>query len=236
MFGSIDALIGGVLAFVGGHFLLSSWSVRALLVERIGEDAFRGLYSLVMLGSLVWTIFAYGAAPGLAVWQPPGWTAWVPNILVPIACILLVSGVTTRSPTAVGGEAMLAEPVRLGGILTVTRHPFLWGTGLWAIAHLSANGDLASIFLFGGMALLSFAGMFSIDAKQRRKLDAAGREGDWGPVALTTSIVPFRAVIEGRTKLDLAGIGWWRPALGLALWAVLYGAHPFYAGVWPHPF
>jgi uncharacterized membrane protein len=235
MFGSIDALIGGVLVFVGGHFLLSSWGVRTQLVERLGEEAFRGIYALIMLASLVWTGIAYGAAPTLAVWQPPVWTVWVPNILMPLACILLISGVTTRSPTAVGGEAMLTEPVPMRGILTVTRHPFLWGTGLWAVAHLSANGDLASVVLFGGVALLSFAGMFAIDGKQRRKLDAAGHEGDWGPVALTTSIIPFQAAIEGRTKIDFAGIGWWRPALGLVLWGVLYGAHPFYAGVWPHP-
>jgi len=64
----------------------------------------------------------------------------------------------------------------------------------------------------------------------QRRMGAA-----WGPVALTTSILPFRAVAERRVKLDLAGIGWWRLLLGLAVWAALYGAHPFYAGVWPHP-
>ncbi|MCR9176806.1 MAG: NnrU family protein [Alphaproteobacteria bacterium] len=235
MFGTIDAVIGGVLAFVGGHFLLSSWALRQPLVTRIGEEAFRGIYSLVMLAALVWTIIAYGAAPTLEVWTPMPWTRWVPNLLMPLACLFLVAGITTRSPTAVGGEVVLSDPNPLRGIVTVTRHPFLWGTGLWALAHLATKGDLASIFLFGSMAVLSFVGMVSIDGKQRRKLKEAGDEGAWGPVVLTTSVIPFQAALENRTRIDWAGIGWLRLLGGVVLWAVLYGAHPFFAGVWPHP-
>lgn len=228
-------MIGGVLAFVGGHFLLSSWALRQSVVARIGKEAFRGLYSLVMLAALVWTVLAYGNAPTLEVWSPMPWTRWVPNLVMPFACLFLVAGITTRSPTAVGGEAVLSDPNPLRGIVTVTRHPFLWGTGLWAGSHLTTNGDLASILLFGSIALLSFAGMFAIDAKQRRKLKDAGVEGAWGPVVLTTSVIPFQAAIEKRTRVDWAGIGWMRLLGGLALWIVLYGAHPFLAGVWPHP-
>ena len=34
-----------VLAFVGGHFLLSSPPVRGPVVARVGEPAFSGIYS-----------------------------------------------------------------------------------------------------------------------------------------------------------------------------------------------
>src|SRR3546814_6752710 len=78
---------------------------------------------------------------------------------MPVAAVLLVAGITTRSPTAVGGDAVLDDPRTVRGILTITRHPFLNATGLWALAHLAANGDLASILLFGALALLSYAGM-----------------------------------------------------------------------------
>ena len=134
-----------------------------------------------------------------------------------------------KSSASSSGE-MMAEPTTLKGILTITRHPFLWGTGLWSLGHLATNGDLASILLFGAVAVLSFAGMPALDAKLRRKVDSA-----WGPVAMTTSVIPFLAVIQGRTSLDLAGIGWWRLGLGVLVWVLLYGAHPYYAGVWPHP-
>ena len=51
--------------FVGGHFLLSSTPLRRTLVARIGEQPFRGLFSLVALASIVWMSMAYGdAVPG----------------------------------------------------------------------------------------------------------------------------------------------------------------------------
>lgn len=230
MLGTLDALLIGILVFVCGHFTLASPPVRDRVVAAVGEERFRGLFALVALVALVWTVLAYRYAPFVAVWEPPPWTRWIPNLVLPLASVLVVAGVTTRNPTAVGGESVLEDPGGLRGVLTITRHPFLWGAGLWAVAHLAANGDLASILLFGGMAVLAFAGMPALDAKMRRRLDAA-----WGPVAMTTSLVPFQAVLERRTRLDLAGVGWWRLALGLGVWVALYGLHPFYTGVWPHP-
>ena len=144
--------------------------------------------------------------------------------------MLLVAGVTTRNPTAVGGESALDDPNAVRGVLTVTRHPFLNAVGLWALAHLAANGDLASVLLFGGMALLAYAGMPALDAKMQRRVASA-----WGPVALTTSCVPFLAAAQGRVRIDWRGIALWRPALGLVLWAALYALHPYFAGVLPTP-
>lgn len=235
MLGSLDALIIGMIAFVGGHFALASLPIRQPIAEKIGENGFRGVYSLLMLAALVWTIKAYGAAPYIEVWSPPLWSARVPNVVMPFACILLVTSVTTRNPTGMGGESILAEPRPLRGIMTVTRHPMLWGFGLWGLSHLSTNGDAASMLLFGGIAVLSFLGMPAIDGKMAAKLKRDGQEGNWGPVALTTSIIPFQAALEGRTTIDWSGIGLWRVGLGLAIWAALYGTHSLYAGVWPHP-
>ena len=118
------------------------------------------------------------------------------------------------------------RPGRPAGILSVTRHPFLWGTGLWALAHLAVNGDAASILLMAGIALLSFGGMWHIDRRRAAALGSA-----WGPVALTTSVIPFAAILDKRTRLDGAGIGWWRPALGLLLYAVLLLSHGWLLGV-----
>lgn len=230
MLGTIDALIVGLAGFVGGHFLLSSPPLRDPLVRAIGEERFRGLYALLALATLTWSVLAFGRAPVVEVWSPPAWTRWLPNLAMPVAAMLLVAGVTTRSPTAVGGETVLEDPRVVRGILTVTRHPFLNATGLWALAHLAANGDLASMLLFASIALLSYAGMPALDAKVRRRTEAA-----WGPVAMTTSRTPFLAALQGRVRVDWRGIGLWRPGLGLLLWAALYALHPLYAGVWPHP-
>lgn len=230
MLGTIDALLIGLVAFVGGHFALSSPPLRDPTVRQIGEERFRGLYALLALATLIWIVIAYGAAPQVPVWAPPAWTRWIPNLAMPVAAMLLVAGVTTRNPTAVGGEGALDDPRATRGVLTITRHPFLNAVGLWALAHLAANGDLASVLLFGGMAVLAYGGMPSIDSKMRRRVEAA-----WGPVAMTTSRLPFVAALQGRVRIDWRGIGLWRPALGLVLWAALYGLHPAYTGMWPHP-
>lgn len=232
MVGSLNSLIAAALLFVGGHFILSSGSLRPALVARLGEGVFRAVYSAVMLGSFVWMLLAYGAAPVTLLWTVPPVLYWVPLAVMPIAAILIVAGLTTPNPTLVGGERLVEDSAGSPavGILSVTRHPFLWGTGLWALCHLLVNGDLASFILMGGMAVLSFAGMAHIDSRREAAMGAA-----WGPMKLTTSLVPFAAILSGRSKLDWRGIGWWRPLLGLVLYAALLHLHPLAFGVSPLP-
>lgn len=117
---------------------------------------------------------------------------------MPYACILVVAGLLTRSPTAVGGERVLRAGMVPPGIYTITRHPFLWGSGLWALAHLLANGDLAALIFFGGMATLSFAGMLAIDHKRVQALGA-----DWEALRRHSSRLPFHAALTGRVRLDI---------------------------------
>src|SRR3546814_3497305 len=63
MLESTNALIAATLAFVGGHFLLSSRPLRPWLNERFGERAYRLINSVAMTVALLWVIAAYGAAP-----------------------------------------------------------------------------------------------------------------------------------------------------------------------------
>lgn len=233
MLESTNALIAATLAFVGGHFLLSSRPLRPFLNERLGERAFRIIYSATMTAALLWMIAAYRGAPFVPLWQPPAALAWVPLLVMPFACILLVAGLTSPNPTLVGGERFLdgAPGSPAIGILSVTRHPFLWGTGLWALSHLCINGDFSSIIVMGGIAVLSFGGMHHIDLRRESNLGAT-----WGPMKLTTSVVPFAAALSGRTKVDWRGIGWWRPVLGLVVYAALLHLHRGLTGVSPLPF
>ncbi|MPZ09640.1 MAG: NnrU protein [Kiloniellaceae bacterium] len=233
MLETTDALIAATLAFVGGHFLLSSRPVRPLLNARFGERGFRLVYSAVMVATLVWMLAAYRSAPFVPVWDPALVLGWVPLLVMPLASILLVAGLTSPNPTLVGGERFLdgAPGSPAVGILSITRHPFLWGTGLWALSHLLANGDLASMAMMSGIAVLSFGGMRHIDLRRESNLGAS-----WGPMKLTTSVLPFAAALTGRTKVDWRGIGWWRPALGLVVYAALLHLHSGLIGVSPLPF
>lgn len=224
----LNALLAATSLFVGGHFLLSGDLLRSRLMAILGEPLFRGLYSLVMLVAFTAMLVSYGDAPWTPLWSPPPAFRLVPIVIMPFAAILLVAALTTPNPTMVGGEKLLdgrPESVAVG-ILTVTRHPFLWATTLWAASHLLVRGDAASVILMGGILALSLGGMAHIDSRREAALGS-----DWGPVALTTSRLPFKAVLQGRCKLDLAGIGWARILGGLALYAVLLPAHGWLLGV-----
>ncbi|MEO8629965.1 MAG: NnrU family protein [Betaproteobacteria bacterium] len=227
MTGNLAALFAAMLAFVGGHFLLSSPPVRGALVALIGETAFAAMYSLIMLACLAWVIAAYRVAPPHVLWDAGFRSNLVPLIAMPFAMILAVVGLGSRSPTLMGGGALFRHgAVEVRGVFTITRHPFLCGAALWAIAHLVANGDAASVLLFGGMAILAIAGMFAIDHKRSLKLGDA-----WASYVGHSSRFPFAAAVAGRTRVDWAGIGWLRPALGVVLYVVLLFAHDWLFGV-----
>ncbi|MGF1611857.1 MAG: NnrU family protein [Kiloniellales bacterium] len=228
MTGTLNALLVAVVVFVGGHFLLSGAPLRQALIRRLGEQGFRGFYSLVAGGALVWMLLAYRDAPYLELWPASPALAWIPVLVMPISLFLIVAGVTTRSPMAVGGEALATTGSGdlSPGILRITRHPFLWGTALWALSHMVVNGDAASLVLMGGILVLSLGGMHHIDQRREASLGSA-----WGPIVLTTSLLPFVALAQHRTTMDWKGIGWWRPAVALALYAAILQLHELVFGV-----
>ena len=206
------------LAFVGGHFLLSSAPARGPLAGLLGENLFRGLYSLLMIAALYWMISAYVAAPVIPVWNvgllgPP-----VILIFMYFASLFLVCSVTTRNPTLAGMDNLHYENAPGKGIYAVVRHPMLAAISLWAVAHLFVRGDIAGIVFFGGMFVLATFGMVHIDARRDAKPDDA-----WRAFRAGTSRTPFRAILEGRRTLVMRDIGWWRIALGTVLYfAALY--------------
>ncbi len=227
---ALHALVLATACFVLGHFILSSVAVRRPLIARLGDNGFRATYSIAVTAAFAWMLYAYGTAPHVPVLHWPVWTRWLPVLAMPFALLLAVCAFTTRNVTAVGGEgqAALADPTP--GIMRITRHPFLVGVALWAAAHLLTNGDAASLVLFGGLLLLAVGGSLHID---RRRAAAMG--SDWGPIALTTSAVPFAAILTGRTRPDWPGIGLWRVALALGLYVLLLVLHQPLFGVSPFP-
>jgi len=227
MFGSLDSLFAASVLFVGGHFLLSSASVRAALCRFWGTGCFQTLYMLVAGGGLLWMVTAYAGAPPRPLWAPPAALAWVPAALMLPACLLLAAGISTRSVTAMAGERFATGPGDPApGVLRITRHPVLWAVALWAAGHLAVTGDLAGLIFFGGFLVLALGGMWHIDQRRQRSLGAA-----WGPIALTTSVLPFRAILARRTRFDGAGLGLLRPLSGLALYVALMWLHPWLFGV-----
>ena len=210
------------------HFGISSTALRARLVEMWGERPYQGIYSLISVVAFGWLVAAYRHAPLHSLWIAPPWVKATVLPIVAIAFLLAVVGVTTPNPTAVGAEGLFERSDSVKGILRVTRNPFLWGTGLWAIAHMIATGDAASILFFGSIAALGLVGASVLDAKKARQHGAR-----WERFAAQTSNVPFLAIVQGRQRLALGEIGAWRIALALVLYAALLAGHGKLFGVSP---
>jgi uncharacterized membrane protein len=212
------------------HFGISSSSLRARLAGALGERAYQGLYSLVSVAAFAWLIIAYRHSPSVLLWVAPAIVKLAALVVVLLAFVLVVVGVTTPNPTTVGSEALFDRPDPVRGILRVTRNPFLWGTGLWALAHIAATGDVASMLLFGSVGSLGLLGASLLDAKKARQHGAG-----WQRFAAQTSSLPFLAIAQGRQRLALGETGLWRVLLALALFAIFLAAHAKLFGVSPLP-
>jgi uncharacterized membrane protein len=231
MTGTIGWLAAAMGAFFASHVVLSARPVRAALLRRLGRVGFLGLYSSVSISILYWLASAYGAAPMLPLWPDATWTRWVPVSLMPFACIMLVAGLTTRAPTSILHKTNSGDPAQASGIVKITRHPVMGAFALWAFAHLVANGDAASLILFGSLLALALAGPVLIDRKRAREMGEA-----WTQFAAVTSIIPFVAILTGRNRVTILEVGIWRIVGGLALYLLLIKGHPFVIGPAVIPF
>lgn len=216
-------LIAACAYFLLIHFGVSGTRLRDTLVARLGAGPYRGAFALASALGLAWMIYAYRHAPAMPLWGLQLAFRPAAYVLVFIAFLFAVIGIATPSPTRVGMESRLAQGAEaVRGIVRITRHPFLWGVALWALAHLAVNGDVASLVLFGSLLLLALAGTASIDAKRRRVFAA-----QWTPFADATSAIPFAAIAAGRNHLGaaLAEIGIWRALAAALVYAVAFYLH-----------
>lgn len=222
------SLLLAAIFFVGIHLFVSGTGLRQRLVDKLGELPYLGLFSVLSLVGIVWLCSAYGALTSENdLWHPD--LAKPPVFLLMLfAFQFVVIGLTTPSPTAAGGEAVLDQDEPARGMLRVTRHPFLWGVAMWAVSHLLISGDVPSLMFFGAFLVLALVGPSSIDAKRKKK------HGErWDRFATVTSSLPFAAIASGRNSLRIGEIGWWRIALGLVLFVTAQYAHEWAFGVSP---
>ena len=210
--------------WIGVHVGLAGTGLRGLLVARMGEKGFMGLFSALSVLSIAALVIAYNAAPYVPLWTAPRALRWALVVVMWVAFALFVASVSGPNPTAVGASERVSGPVR--GVFRITRHPMLWAFTLWALVHIAANGTLAAVLFFGAFAVTSLVGMPSIDAKL-----AARNPAKWAPLAAGTSIVPGAAILAGRNQLKLAEIGSLVPLLATIVWLVVLILHPYVIGV-----
>lgn len=186
-------LIVAIAVFLGIHLVPTMTALRDRLIGRLGQTGYRVLFALLSTASLVLLIFAFAKAPVVTVWSPPAWTRWVAVVLMWPAFIFLVAAYVP------------------GKIKEKLRHPFLVAIKTWALAHLIANGDLASMILFA--SFLAYAVYDRITLKHREE----------------TRLIPVPAT--GPPLNDVVAV-----VLGTVLYLVtLFWLHQLLIGVSPIP-
>jgi len=216
------ALLG--LAFTGSHFMLSLAEVRSSLVRRFGEKGFLGIYSLIAGVLLALLIVAYGEVNRSVYWWYPDPLSYqITMVLMWIATLFVVGSFMAPNPSNLGmGDKAGQGPQ---GMLRITRHPLLVGIFVWASAHILSNGDVASVVFFLTFAALAGVGALVLDQKKSGQLGE-----DWNGFVAQTSILPFVAILGGRTRL--AGRELIAPlALGTGIYFALFWAHEWVSGV-----
>ncbi|MCF6302345.1 MAG: NnrU family protein [Devosiaceae bacterium] len=132
--------IGLLLFFVPHIVPLLVPGTKSALVEKIGEKRWKGVYSLLSLAGLVVIVLGWRQYRDVApiVYDPPAWGRHGTMLLVWISLILF--SVPRSKP---------------GKIMVAVKHPMVVGVIYWSVGHLLANGDLASVLLFGSFLLFA---------------------------------------------------------------------------------
>ena len=220
----MEILVLGCAGFLGVHLGISGTPLRGVLREKLGEQPYLGVFSLLTLITLGLMIYGYSSVPHVEfVWYPSEAAYMLTKLLVLIAIVLIVVGLMTPNPTIVMLESALDNEI--SGILKITRHPVQWGILLFSLGHLIANGDMASILLFGTFVVVSFSGMFSMDARKRKETDPR-----WQQFMAQTSLMPFAAIASGRLPFTASDVNWLALASGLLVYALIYWFHPMVSG------
>lgn len=174
------ALITGLVLFLGVHSLSvfnEPWRDR--LHASLGENAFKGLFSLVSLVGLLLIIWGYGAArlDPTVLYTPPGWLRHLALLLLlPVFPLLFATYLPGRIKAKVG-------------------HPMLVAVKLWALAHLFANGMLHDLLLFGSFLTWAVVDRISMKRRTQRPIPTLPSAGVNDGIAVVGGLVVYVVMV-----------------------------------------
>ena len=130
----MNLLILGITIFFSIH-LVPIFPLKNILINRLGENKYKGLFSLIALIGILIIIYGFSSADYYPIWDPLPYSKELALTLMPISIVLLVAANIQTN------------------IKRLTKHPMLIGILIWSFVHLIANGDLRSIMLFGSFGV-----------------------------------------------------------------------------------
>ncbi len=148
-------LVLGIILFFAVHsvsIVNENW--RNGVVERIGLNAWKGVYSLIALVGFVMICYGYGMArhDPVVLYSPPAWTRHITMLLMLFVFPLFLAA---NLP---------------GKIKAAAKQPLLAATKIWALAHLLANGTLADVILFGSFLAWAIVDRVSMKSRTQRPI------------------------------------------------------------------
>jgi uncharacterized membrane protein len=166
-------LILGLVVFLGVHsvrIFADGWRTR--MRQRLGENGWKGLVSVLSIAGFVLIVWGYGQArlQPTVLWPSPTWTRHLAALLTIPAFVLLVAAY-------VPGNAIKAR----------LHHPMVLGVKTWALAHLLANNTLADLLLFGTFLAWSVAS-FAAARKRDRAGGVVYPRGHMGPTVVAVAV------------------------------------------------
>ncbi|MCR9138780.1 MAG: NnrU family protein [Alphaproteobacteria bacterium] len=168
-------LILGLILFLGVHSVkIVAPAFRDRFIAQRGENTWKGLYTVISLAGFVLIIWGFSIARYEApiLYTPPFWFTHVTLLLMLVSFILLV-----------------ASSVPPSRIKVAVKHPMLLAVKLWSVGHLMANGDLASVILFGSFLVWAIFDRISVSRRE-----AAGLMEPIGPGSVRNDVL---AVVIG---------------------------------------
>jgi uncharacterized membrane protein len=173
----------GVVLFAVSHLALAVPSANNALRQRFGQF-YRPGFGLLSLIPLVLIVLGWRMSPFIAVYDPPSW-GWIATFVLVLGAFLCLGVFLFR-----------------GSLRQRLRFPLASAVIFWSLGHLFANGDLASLILFGGMLVYALA--------------------HWA-LGLANGIRPSPIVRQGHDVVSIL--------ISIALYGAVAQLHPLFTGV-----
>jgi uncharacterized membrane protein len=142
-------LILGVLLWALVHLMPALQpAVKKRLVDGLGAGAYRGVFTLAILASLVLIVTGWRSTPEDYLYVLPPWSRAAALLLIVVAFILI-------------GAANYPTRIKL-----YIRHPMLLGVFFWSVGHLLTNGTTRALVLFGLLGAWSLIEMPLINRRE----------------------------------------------------------------------
>jgi uncharacterized membrane protein len=157
-------LVLGLIIFLGLHSTrIVSEGGREKAIARLGEGAWKGIYSLLSAVGFVLIVWGFAEAryDAPTLWSPLPGARHATIFLMLVAMVLLAAYLFKQSH-----------------ITAAVHHPMVWSVAVFGLAHLIANGSAADVVLFGAFFVWALADLVSAYARDRRD-GAAYPESQW---------------------------------------------------------